>query len=182
MKQFNPADKITVDVPLFIRLLEYAREDAKTDMDLHNVAEKAVAASETGKTLTMTDYDALVADNSEDQEMNETKRMQQLAGLIKEDTASDINKLFDKDLWSGAAQQGKILKVIQYLIQGRDTEALSFSGNNVKLVDALKEYLAQIPKDKIEALKAKGGEEIQKIFQKSIEPLIDYLGKSGALK
>jgi len=30
----NPQDKITVDVPLFIRLLEYAREDAKTDIDL----------------------------------------------------------------------------------------------------------------------------------------------------
>ena len=81
MEQFNPSDKVTLDVPLFIRLLEYAREDAKTDMDLHNVAEKAVAASKTGKTLTMTDYDALVADNSEDQEMNEIKRMIKLANI-----------------------------------------------------------------------------------------------------
>ena len=63
---FNPSDKITVDVPLFIRLLEYARENAKTDMDLHNVAEKAVAASETRKTLKMADYDALVAGDSQD--------------------------------------------------------------------------------------------------------------------
>jgi TfoX/Sxy family transcriptional regulator of competence genes len=78
---FNPSDKITVDVPLFIRLLEYAREDAKTDMDLHNVAEKAVAASETGKTLTMNDYDTLIAGNSEDQEMNEIKRMIKLANI-----------------------------------------------------------------------------------------------------
>ena len=81
MTQFNPSDKITVDVPLFIRLLEYAREDAKTDMDLHNVAEKAITASETGKTLTMADYDSLVADNSEDQEMNEIKRMIKLANI-----------------------------------------------------------------------------------------------------
>ena len=81
MEQFNPSDKITVDIPLFIRLLEYAREDAKTDMDLHNVAEKAIAASETGKTLTMTDYDSLVAGNSEDQEMNEIKRMIKLANI-----------------------------------------------------------------------------------------------------
>jgi hypothetical protein len=66
---------------LFIRLLEYAREDAKTDMDLHNVAEKAIAASETGKTLTMANYDSLVADNSEDQEMNEIKRMIELANI-----------------------------------------------------------------------------------------------------
>jgi len=86
MKQFNPSDKITVDVPLFIRLLEYAREDAKTDMDLHDVAEKAIAASETGKTLTMTDYDGLVAGNSEDQQMDEVKRMQQLAGVINENS------------------------------------------------------------------------------------------------
>ena len=87
--QFNPSDKVTLDIPLFIRLLEYAREDAKTDMDLHNVAEKAVAASETGKTLSMADYDSLVANNSQDQEMNEIKRMQQLAGVLNEE-------IFDK--------------------------------------------------------------------------------------
>jgi hypothetical protein len=81
MEQFNPSDKITLDIPLFIRLLEYAREDAKTDMDLHNVAEKAIAASETGKTLTMTDYDGLVAGNSEDQQMDEVKRMVELANI-----------------------------------------------------------------------------------------------------
>ena len=81
MEQFNPSDKVTLDVPLFIRLLEYAREDAKTDMDLHNVAEKAIAASETGKTLTMADYDGLVANDSENQEMNEIKRMIKLANI-----------------------------------------------------------------------------------------------------
>ena len=81
MEQFNPSDKITLDVPLFIRLLEYAREDAKTDMDLHNVAEKAIAASETGKTLTMADYDGLVAGSSEDQQMDEVKRMIELANI-----------------------------------------------------------------------------------------------------
>ena len=83
-QQFNPSDKITVDVPLFIRLLEYAREDAKTDMDLHKVTENAVALSTTGKTLTMADYDGLVAGNAEDKEMNEIKRMQQLAGVVNE--------------------------------------------------------------------------------------------------
>ena len=81
MEQFNPSDKVTLDVPLFIRLLEYAREDAKTDMDLHNVTEKAISASETGKTLTMADYDALVTGNSEDKEMNEIKRMIKLANI-----------------------------------------------------------------------------------------------------
>ena len=81
MIQFNPADIITINIPLFIRLLEYAKEDAKTDMDLHNVAEKAIAASETGKTLTMANYDALVAGDSAEQEMNEIKRMIKLANV-----------------------------------------------------------------------------------------------------
>ena len=79
--QFNPSDKVTIDIPLFIRLLEYAREDAKTDMDLHKVTENAVALSETGKTLTMADYDSLVANDSENQEMNEIKRMIKLANI-----------------------------------------------------------------------------------------------------
>ena len=56
----NPQDVIALDVPLLIRLLEYAREDAKTDMDLHNVSESAIALSKAGKTLTMADYDRLV--------------------------------------------------------------------------------------------------------------------------
>ena len=81
MEQFNPSDKITVDVPLFIRLLEYAREDAKTDMDLHNVAEHAVTLSENGKTLTMAQYDELVKGDSAEQEMNEIKRMIKLANI-----------------------------------------------------------------------------------------------------
>lgn len=56
----DPTDTVTVDVPLLIRLLEYAREDAKTDMDLHNVTEKLIAFSKEHATLTMVQYDAIV--------------------------------------------------------------------------------------------------------------------------
>jgi len=79
MTQFNPSDKITVDVPLFIRLLEYAREDAKTDMDLHNVAENAIALSETGRTLTMAQYDEIV--KNPQQELQE--RLKKLANILR---------------------------------------------------------------------------------------------------
>jgi hypothetical protein len=57
----NPEDKICVDVPLFIRLMEYAREDAKSDMDLHSMTERLTAMSASGKTLGMDSYDAVVA-------------------------------------------------------------------------------------------------------------------------
>ena len=77
----NPRDTITVDVPLFIRLLEYAREDAQTDMDLHDVAENIIRLSETGKTLSMNDYDTIVGSTSE--ELDEMRIWQVRAGIIK---------------------------------------------------------------------------------------------------
>ena len=56
----NPRDAVKLDVPLLIRIMEYAREDAKTDMDLHNVAERLIELSRQGRTLGMQDYDAVV--------------------------------------------------------------------------------------------------------------------------
>ena len=79
MEQYNPSDKITVDVPLFIRLLEYAREDAKTDMDLHTVTENIIKLSETGKTLTMAQYDEIV--KNPQQELQE--RLKKLANILR---------------------------------------------------------------------------------------------------
>ena len=55
----NPQDVIKLDVPLLIRLLEYAREDAKTDMDLHNITEQLIHLSQQGQILTMNDYDTI---------------------------------------------------------------------------------------------------------------------------
>jgi hypothetical protein len=69
-EEFNPTDKVVLDVPLFIRLLEYAREDAKSDMDLHNVAQKTIELSQSGMTLSMKDYASLVGDQQELQELD----------------------------------------------------------------------------------------------------------------
>jgi hypothetical protein len=57
---FNPKDVIKLDVPLLIRMLEYAREDAKTDMDLHDVAENLITLSANGQTLDMNHYNKIV--------------------------------------------------------------------------------------------------------------------------
>jgi hypothetical protein len=59
-QQEDPTDIIAMDVPLFIRMLEYAREDAQTDMDLHNVTERAIEAVKLRGLLSMEDYNDLV--------------------------------------------------------------------------------------------------------------------------
>jgi hypothetical protein len=66
----NPADKISMDVPLLIRIMEYAREDAQTDMDLHDVAERLIELSNGGNTLSMNNYDDIVGVQTE-QQVNE---------------------------------------------------------------------------------------------------------------
>jgi hypothetical protein len=65
-EDINLKDSIRIDVPLLIRLLEYAREDAKTDLDLHDVAEKLITLSQTGRILTMNDYTKICNIRTED--------------------------------------------------------------------------------------------------------------------
>jgi len=60
MEKVNSIDKIIMDVPLFIRMLEYSREDAKSDADLHSVTEKIVKLCEKNKILTMKEYNSIV--------------------------------------------------------------------------------------------------------------------------
>jgi hypothetical protein len=62
----NPVDRIVLDVPLFIRLMEFAREDAKTDLILHRVSENAQKMHSDGvEVLTMKQYDSLVDGGTE---------------------------------------------------------------------------------------------------------------------
>ena len=56
----DAVDTVTMDVPLFIRMLEFAREDAKADVDLHDVAEKAIEINKSKETLSMQDYEDII--------------------------------------------------------------------------------------------------------------------------
>ena len=53
-------DIVQLDVPLFIRLLELAREDIKQDADIHDVAQKVIALSKNGP-VDMASYDEIVS-------------------------------------------------------------------------------------------------------------------------
>lgn len=69
--EYNPEDTVTVNMPLLLRIMEFAKEDAKTDMDLHEVTENIIKLSEHGDTLTMEDYGSIVngVSDSEEQPM-----------------------------------------------------------------------------------------------------------------
>ena len=74
-------DIVKLDVPLFIRLLELAREDVKQDADLHDVAEAVITLSQDG-VATMADYDSIVAFMKQQGGDNaELDRIRKLGGL-----------------------------------------------------------------------------------------------------
>ena len=56
LEEVDKVDTITVDIPLMIRLLELAREDVKTDMELHKITERLIEIRGKGM-LSMEDYD-----------------------------------------------------------------------------------------------------------------------------
>ena len=58
-EEADAKDVVTMDIPLLIRVLEFIREDVKTDMDLHRVVENLIDLRTEG-VLTMEDYDEIV--------------------------------------------------------------------------------------------------------------------------
>lgn len=75
-EEANPTDKVTMDVPLFLRMMEYAKEDAKTDMDLHDVTERAIELMKQHDYLCMDNYSDLVGGEATggEQPTNEANR------------------------------------------------------------------------------------------------------------
>jgi hypothetical protein len=66
-EQEDPTDIIAMDVPLFLRMLEYAREDAEQDVDLHKVTERAIEAVKLRGLLSMEDYQDIVGEPIEEE-------------------------------------------------------------------------------------------------------------------
>jgi len=63
----NPIDTVRMDIPLLIRVMEFAKEDAKTDMDLHSAAENMIELSKSDRVLNMNDYNNIVTPDEENQ-------------------------------------------------------------------------------------------------------------------
>jgi hypothetical protein len=64
-KSEDKVDTITMDIPLFLRMLEYSREDAEQDLDLHDVTEKANKLGKERGILQMDDYEEIVGVDGE---------------------------------------------------------------------------------------------------------------------
>lgn len=73
-------DIIKVDVPLFLRLMELAREDIKNDMDLHDVTEIVTKLSQ-NRVATMKDYDTILEFMKRQGQEDELDTIRRLGGI-----------------------------------------------------------------------------------------------------
>lgn len=86
------ADIVQLDVPLFIRLLELAREEIKDDADIHDLAQKVIKLSKNGP-IDMASYNELVSfmkqqGSKEGYGDHDIKRFKQIVDLANQDTIS----------------------------------------------------------------------------------------------
>jgi hypothetical protein len=104
-KEEDKVDTITMDIPLFIRMLEYSREDAAEDMDLHDVTEKAISLGKERGILQMDDYDEIIGTTEELKEVNLKQAKlssaeYQKAKKLKDFKASDWKWNASEDLYT----------------------------------------------------------------------------------
>lgn len=73
-------DVIKVNVALFMRLLELAREDVKDDMSLHFVTEIVTRISQ-DRVATMDDYENIIAYMNKNKKVDELDTIKRLGGI-----------------------------------------------------------------------------------------------------
>lgn len=122
-------DIVHLDVPLFIRLLELAREDVKQDADLHDVAEAVIKLSQEGP-VTMADYDKIVGfmnkqgdpamEAHDTGEYDREGEMAQQDLTTASDAAEELRSILDADENLPEWVQAKITKAVDYLDTARD--------------------------------------------------------------
>ena len=131
----DAVDTITMDIPLFLRMLEYSREDASQDMDLHDVTEKANKLGKEKGILSMEDYEEIVGAAEEIKEVNlkQSKLSSaeyQKAKKLKDFKASDWKWNADEDLYT-KVNEGELTEAKSFTI---DSESASDSN---KITDFL---------------------------------------------
>lgn len=124
-------DIVKLDVPLFIRLLELAREEVKQDADLHDVAEAVIQLSQDG-VATMADYDQIVrfmdkqgtnesdSDPANKGEYDREGEMAQQDLTTAADAAEELRSILTADENLPEWVQAKITKAMDYLDTTRD--------------------------------------------------------------
>ena len=117
-EEADAKDVVSMDIPLLIRVLEFIREDVKTDMDLHRVVENLIDLRTQG-VLTMDDYEKAVAIKDRGEYDYEGAMAKTLLQTICRN-AEDIKNMLEDDENLPEWVQAKITKAEDYITTSLD--------------------------------------------------------------
>tara|TARA_R110002020_G_scaffold382559_1_gene593286 strand:+ start:1565 stop:1801 length:237 start_codon:yes stop_codon:yes gene_type:complete len=76
----NPKSTVELSIPLLLRILEFAKDDAASDEELLKVANNIIELSKFAGELGMIDFEAIMGG---EEQLAERKQMMVRAGIIK---------------------------------------------------------------------------------------------------
>ena len=76
----NPKSTVELSIPLLLRILEFAKDDAASDEELRKVANNIIELSKVAGELGMIDFEAIMGG---EEALAERKLMMVRAGIIK---------------------------------------------------------------------------------------------------
>lgn len=76
----NPNPVVKLSIPLLLRVLEFAKDDAASDEELRKIANNIIELSSVGGALGMIDYEAILGG---EEQLAERKQMMVRAGIIR---------------------------------------------------------------------------------------------------
>ena len=172
-------DTVILNIPLLIRVLELAREDIKTDMDLHRVVEKLIQIRNKG-VLTMKDYNTIahikenhiaiamgrMLDDEGSMILDQLDQLQRACNMIRTYVGKDTTKQLP------AWVQSKITLATDYV----DTAGNYLSSKNEKVTEdtmKCKDY-------KLHETKSCGCYKEEMVNEVSKKKLYDYMMKAGS--
>ena len=139
-EEADAKDTVCMDIPLLIRVLEFTREDMKTDIELHNMVERLIDMRHEVP-LTMDNYDAITGKLKESKDVTEASYI----NGVKQDPESKVWKLTSLSHADAIAKHGKenVRHVDAVNRSGDKTgrkhvEVLSKLGEEVEQIDELK--------------------------------------------
>jgi hypothetical protein len=115
-------DTVSMDIPLLIRVLEFIREDVKTDVELHKVVERLIDMRH-DVPLTMEHYDAITGKLKESKDAGEYDYEGAMAKTLLQTicrNAEDIKNMLEDDENLPEWVQSKITKAEDYITTSLD--------------------------------------------------------------
>lgn len=135
-------DVLSFDIPLFIRILELAREDVKEDMELHRITERLLSIRKKG-VMTMDDYDFIAGLKKLKEELEQMSegRMKDIATNTAETKRLNKMTTLQKFRADAAAREKK------------HDDIAKNSGGMTSAIDRLEKHLNKEEVEQIDELK-----------------------------